>query len=306
MEEKEKLDILIDDEGRTHHLCINRDNIAKKIFVVGDPERTEKVAKYFDDVTFKTKNREMITITGAYKGVPMSVISTGIGTDNVEIVLTELHILNEYDVKNKSWKKEYEPLTVIRIGTCGCPQNDIDVGAMAITSYAVGLDNTGIYYPHTYDDKTLEDIKEEFMKTELAQVHPYFSKSSPEVVDALEEEAKNTSRKSVTGITVSASGFYAPQGRKIGRLGNILIPNLEEVVGKIRVNGDKREERVVSSEMESSCLNRLCNILDYQSGTICAILATRAEGHQKLISKEEYENSVEDCINAALEAMLKL
>jgi uridine phosphorylase len=105
MEEKEKLDILIDDEGRTHHLCINRDNIAKKIFVVGDPERTEKVAKYFDDVTFKTKNREMITITGAYKGVPMSVISTGIGTDNVEIM--EKRIRATYS--NQDWNLRLPP-----------------------------------------------------------------------------------------------------------------------------------------------------------------------------------------------------
>jgi len=296
-------EVPLDASGKTYHLCVDAQNIAKKIFIVGDPARVDSVAKYFDEKLFEASNREIRTITGMYKGQKMTVISTGIGTDNVEIVLTELHILNEYDIQNKIWKTDFEPLTIIRLGTCGGPQPDVEVGVQAITSYAIGLDNTGVYYPHEYTDEIIKKMEEEFAKTEVAKIHPYFSISSPDVVKALEEAAqKIEGAKTVTGITASASGFYAPQGRKVGRLGNILIPNLEEIMANVDVNGIK----VVSNEMESSCLNRLCNILNYRSGTICLILAARAEGKQKFIDNENYGKKVDECVRIGLEAMHSL
>lgn len=295
-------EVPLDADGRTYHICADAKNISKKIFVVGDPARTETVAKHFDEITFKTSNREIHTITGRYKGTPVTVISTGIGTDNTEIVLTELHILNEYDVAAAEWKKQFEPLTIIRIGTCGSPQENIEVGDLAITAYAIGLDNTGVYYPHAGTDLKLKKLNDALAKTDIGKIHPYTSKSDPAVVAALENAAKKLGVKAHTGITSSASGFYGPQGRKVGRLSNILIPDLQEILGKIDVDG----MRVVSNEMESSALNRLCNILGYRSGTICSVLAARAKGKQKFISNEGYLRSVDNCIKAGLEAMAAL
>lgn len=329
-------ELVISSDGTLYHINLKKaDNIPKNIFLVGDPDRAYAVAKYFDPVksckagisppastrvkrgekaklfnrvdkgiTFESKNREFITLTGIYKGIPMAVIGTGIGPDNVEIVSVELHVLNEYNHKTDKWEKDYEPLNIIRIGTSGSPQKNIPVGSLAVSQYSIGVDNTGHYYPYNSTDQTLKNIQQAINKTDIAKTRAYVSKASNNVVKALIKGCKNIGleqnkgRGFYTGITCAASGFYGPQGRKIGRLSNILIPDLQKILENIDVNG----LRVVNNEMESSVIFRLLGeILKYNTGCICAVIGNRNKG--EVVQPEEYTNSIDRCIRAGLEAM---
>jgi len=291
-------ELVISEDGTLYHLGLkSSDNIPKNIFLVGDPARVFLIAKYFDrGIIFKKENREFITVCGTYKKIPIAAISTGIGPDNAEIVAVELHALNEYDYRQKTWKEKYEPLNIIRIGTSGSPQKNIAAGSLATSEYAIGLDNTGIYYPYKSTDATVKKLLKALNKTELSKVHPYASKANITIVNALKRACQN--KKYYTGITSSAPGFFAPQGRQIGRLANILIPNLQKILSEINVDGKK----VINNEMESSVIFRLLGeILGYRVGAICAVLANRNKG--EFVEPEEYANSVDRAIRAGLEAM---
>lgn len=299
-------EMAISEDGTLYHLGLKSDdNIPKNIFLVGDPARVYQVAKYFDNgIVFEHKNREFITVCGTYKKIPIAVIGTGIGPDNTEIVAVELHILNEFRHKEKMWDERYESLNIIRVGTSGSPQKDIAVGSLAISEYAIGLDNVGVFYPYTSPDETIAQITQALAKTELSQIRPYVSASTPSVVKALIKSCqriglkRNGPKGFYVGITSSAPGFFAPQGRKIGRLENILIPNLQEVLAKINVNGKK----VINNEMESSAIFRILGEkLRYQVGTICAVLANRNKN--EVVKPKEYINSVDRTIRTGLEAM---
>ncbi len=264
-------------EGKIYHLGISPDQLAKNIFVVGDPARADIVAAHFDTVVHRAHNREYVIRTGTYKGMPVSVIATGIGTDNVEIALIEAFGLNEFDLRTYERKEKTEPLTIIRIGTSGGLQDYIDVGTLAISAYAIGVDNTGLYYNNSIPDDNCKKIEDEayHLITEATpkdkrfhgKIHPYASKASPEVVEALK---RSIGEGYAIGITATASGFFGPQGRNIPGL-DITIPGIQETLGSIDINGDK----VINFEMESSLLFHLSRQLGYRSGTVCPIIDNR-------------------------------
>jgi uridine phosphorylase len=303
-------EVPLDAEGKVYHLRVSAEKIAKQIILVGDPARSRLVSSNFDldPVPFRAENREFITYTGKYHGVPVSVISTGIGTDNTEIALVELHVLNEYDSRSGSWKRDHEPLTIIRVGTCGSPQPDVKLGSLAITSYAIGLDNTGIYYPPPKGDEVSKRLVDQVNRTKLKRIGPYVSRAHPTVVKALADAAEGLSLEFYVGITSSASGFYAPQGRQVGRLSDILVPDLQTVLAGLCVKHGGKEIRVISNEMESSLLNRLCEVLGYESGSICAIHAKRKTGGfaGEFLDSAGCERSIDNCIQVALDAMVRL
>ena len=291
--------------GHVYHLGLKPQEISKNIFLVGDPARVDKVEKYFDNVCCRVNNREFRTITGTYKRMPSTVISTGIGTDNIEITLLELYIVNEFELEKKLRKDNSKPLTIIRLGTSGGIQKDIEPGMLAISSYAIGLENTGAFYDKDLDDdlgnkieeKAYEIIKDATPKGKRfrGKIYPYVSKASPEVVDAL----KRNTNKYVVGITASAPGFFAPQGRLIDGIEST-IPNLHKHLAKLSVN----DQRIVNFEMESSTLFHLANIMGYKAGTICPIIANRNTGG--ILSISEYDKSVDKCIETGLKAMLDI
>lgn len=304
-------ELIIAEDGTLYHINLkSADNIPTNIFFVGDTGRVPSVAAYFDQgVEFEAHNREYITAVGRYHGIPMAVMSTGIGTDNVEIASVELHALWEFDHKEKIWKgPPAKTPNIIRIGTSGCPQGDIPIGSLAITTYAIGLDNTGKYYPKDdFGSKLSKEILEaEIALTALSSINPYISRATDRVAQALMQGCeeiglvREEGRGFYVGMTSSASGFYSPQGRQIGRL-PILIPDLQEILAGLKVG----ELRVINNEMEASSMCRILGeCLGYNVGVVCAILANRNTG--EFVPAEEYKNSVDRAIQAAFHAMEKL
>ena len=317
------------DTGTLYHINISRkDGFPPRFLLVGDPQRVREAAKFFDDgVKGEKVNREFVSVWGNYKGLPVAAMGTGIGTDNTEIALVELHAVHEYLYETDAWEQPKEPLTLIRIGTSASPQRDIKLGTLAITEHAIGLDNTGLFYLHKpfadYTDldeiyyapnsRTARRIWEQLTKVlplaALDIIRPYVSTATPAVVAALIESAKSTADvRFESGLTTTAPGFFAPQGRAIGRLSNILIPDLQERLAMLTVRRNLAIEdnlRASNNEMETSLLLRVAaEILGYRAGAICLVIANRAEG--EFITPEQFARGVDAAVLTGLEALHKL
>eukprot|EP00760_Papus_ankaliazontas_P015673 PhM_4_TR1665/c0_g1_i1/m.56342/K00757/udp, UPP; uridine phosphorylase len=309
-------EVPIDDEGRVYHIHARSEDIADRIMLVGDPGRVPVVAESFDkgSLRFDHSHREIRSMTGTYKGVPVTVMSTGMGTDNIEIIVHEIHILKEYNTKTKTWcpKDTIPKVVLIRVGTCGCPRPEADVvvGSLAVSRYTIGMDNTGSYYNVEYaDSENLSRLTKALQASPLAQMSPYVAEAHPEVVSAIQTAAKNVAagRKVITGITATGSGFYGCQGRSVGRIGpHMRIPNLVDGLSQIEIKDAATNEpiKVVNIEMETSSLCRLSNILGYRAGTVCSIIAKRAGDVREFATAEDYKSSVGHGIAVGLEALI--
>ena len=245
----DKSEIVIIDE-RLYHLGIKKGDLAQNIFIVGDPARAIRVSKEFDTVDREISNREYLTFTGTYKGIPVSVIGTGIGTDNVEIALVEAFIEHEFNFESKTRNTNCEPMTLIRLGTSGGVQSNITPGSQAIGSYALGLDNTGIYFEEPSNDPVIERIEESAKKILNKSIPsssrfkgkliPYASKASIEVTNALENQALKHGVEYEVGITSSSPGFYGPSSRYIEGLKNT-FPDIKGSLSKIDIDHTKSD-----------------------------------------------------------------
>ena len=301
-----KSEIVIVNE-RLYHLGIKKTDLAENIFIVGDPARATRVSEEFDRIDSEISNREYLTYTGIYRNIPVSVIGTGIGTDNVEIALVEAFIAHEFDLKTGERFQNCSPLTIIRLGTSGGVQPDVTPGSLAISSYALGLDSTGIYYDYPIDDEMLNKIEtesSEILNSAISdnsrfkgKVIPYASKASTEVTDALINQAQALNVEFATGITVSSPGFYGPSSRHIEGLNNTL-PDIKGSLSKLNLDGLK----VHNMEMESSLLFHLCSQLGYRAGTICTVIS----GPNDSDSIIDYERAIGKTIKVGLNALLEL
>ena len=301
-----KSEIVIVNE-RLYHLGIKKTDLAENIFIVGDPARATRVSEEFDRIDSEISNREYLTYTGIYRNIPVSVIGTGIGTDNVEIALVEAFIAHEFDLKTGERFQNSSPLTIIRLGTSGGVQPDVTPGSLAISSYALGLDSTGIYYDYPIDDEMLNRIEiqsSEILNSAISdnsrfkgKVIPYASKASTEVTDALINQAQALNVEFATGITVSSPGFYGPSSRHIEGLKNTL-PDIKGSLSKLNLDGLK----VHNMEMESSLLFHLCSQLGYRAGTICTVIS----GPNDSDSIIDYERAIGKTIKVGLNALLEL
>lgn len=301
-----KSEIVIVNE-RLYHLGIKKTDLAENIFIVGDPARATRVSEQFDRIDSEISNREYLTYTGIYRNIPVSVIGTGIGTDNVEIALVEAFIAHEFDLKTGERFQNCSPLTIIRLGTSGGVQPDVTPGSLAISSYALGLDSTGIYYDYPIDDEMLNRIEtesSEILNSAISdnsrfkgKVIPYASKASTEVTDALINQAQELNVEFATGITVSSPGFYGPSSRHIEGLNNTL-PDIKGSLSKLNLDGLK----VHNMEMESSLLFHLCSQLGYRAGTICTVIS----GPNDSDSIIDYERAIGKTIKVGLNALLEL
>jgi len=260
-------ELILNPDGSIYHLNLKPENIAHNIIFVGDQNRVSKITQHFDSIEFETQKREFKTITGIYKGTRMSVISTGIGPDNIDIVMNELDALVNIDLVNRTVKKEHVQLNIVRIGTSGSLQKDIPVDSFVLAKYGLGFDGM----LHSYDcEHILEtDFEDAFIKHtywSLRKARPYIVKNSKTL------EKKLASDKVFIGVTATAVGFYGPQGRVL-RL-PIHDPELNSKIDNFEYNG----VRITNLEMETSAIYGLSKLLGHNACSMNAIIANRANG----------------------------
>jgi uridine phosphorylase len=284
-------ELIINEDGSIFHLHLLPEQISDIVMLVGDPARVDMIASYFDNIECNVASREFKTITGTYKGRRMTALSTGIGTDNIDIVVTELDALANIDFATRQVKDEFKQLTLLRLGTSGALQEDIKVGERVFSRTSVGFDGLLNYYAGRNEVCDL-DIEKAFVE------HTGWNQqlTAPYFIDAdrsLFELFKDVTRE---GITIAAPGFYAPQGRWVRLQPQDL--HLNEKIESFRFG----ERRITNFEMESSALAGLAALMGHKAGTVCTIIAQR-------IAKDactDYKPFVRKMIEEALEKLATL
>jgi uridine phosphorylase len=278
-------ELVLSDTGQVYHLGLHPENIAHKIILVGDQDRVGLISQFFDTVEHQSKHREFVCHTGTYKNKRISALSTGIGTDNIDIVINELDALVNIDLKNRTNKSEQTALEIIRIGTCGILQKEIPIHSWIVSTHAFGLDNVAHFYNIQFSKEELEMEKKLTKHLGLPEkIQPYFIQSSPKLTERI------SSSKTYNGITVTSSGFYGPQGRQL-RLQN-KIKDLQLKFGQF-----ESESKVLNFEMESSALFALGRELGHQCATICLGVANRPS----MAFSKGYHKEMEELIKYILE-----
>ena len=276
-------ELILTPENKIYHLNLSKDEIADNIILVGDPERVSIISNKFDSIEHKIQNREFVTHTGILNGKRISAIATGIGPDNIDIVVNELDALININFKTRTINKKKKTLNFFRLGTSGALQDDIEVNSFLVSSFGLGLDNIAHFYES-------EEIIEQEMSRKYKKharwpenlSSPYIVKASDKLLSIFPDLKK--------GITATAPGFYGPQGRTL-RL-NPYITNLHEKMESFNY----KENRITNFEMETSALYYLGQSLGHNTLTICAIIANRLT---KEYSKD-YKKTVEKMIDLVL------
>ncbi|OWP84786.1 phosphorylase [Flavobacterium columnare] len=260
-------ELILNPDGSVYHLNLKPSDIAKDIIIVGDQYRVEKITKHFDSIEFSTQKREFKTQTGIYKGKRITVLSTGIGPDNIDIVMNELDALVNIDLETRKIKENLTSLNIIRIGTSGSLQADIPVDSFVLSKYGLGLDN--MLRSYLIDHITENEIEEAF----ISQTNWDMRKGKPYVIAGSETlEKRLESDKIFKGFTGTAGGFYGPQGRVL-RL-NIQDPLLNNKMDSFNFNGT----RMTNLEMETSAIYGLGKLLGHNCLSLNAVIANRANG----------------------------
>lgn len=260
-------ELILNPDGSVYHLKLKPDDIANTVIFVGDQDRVKKITKHFDTIEVDKQKREFKTQTGTYKGKRISVISTGIGPDNIDIVLNELDALVNIDLNTREPKEKLTSLNIIRIGTSGSLQDDIPVDSFVISTH--GLDLNAMLHAYQITPVTNPDIEEAFIK----HTNWNSNKGRPLIIDNYKGlENKFESEQTFKGITATAGGFYGPQGRVL-RL-PLQDPKLNGKIDSFRFN----ELRITNLEMETSVIYGLSKLLGHKALSINAIIANRANG----------------------------
>lgn len=258
-------ELIINPDGTVFHLHLHPDQLTDRIILVGDPGRVNMVAEFFDNKTFEVSSREFHSIGGTFKGKPIMCLSHGIGPDNIDIVINELDALANIDFATREVKSHHRTLTMVRIGTSGALQPELVLGTPVIANKAIGFDGVLNYYQGRNE---VSDLTFEQALCEYAGWNPLWAK--PYVVNADRELVERIGGSDmVKGNTVSAVGFYGPQGRELRmRLAN---PNLNSRIESFRFNGLK----ITNYEMESAPLQGLSLLMGHKAMTVCSIIANR-------------------------------
>ncbi len=257
-------ELVLNDKGQVYHLGLLPENISEKIIIVGDQDRVTMVSQNFESIEHQSQHREFVCHTGNYKGKRITVLSTGIGTDNIDIVINELDALVNIDLKKRIEKDQLTSLDIIRIGTCGILQPEIPVHSWILSSHAFGLDNIAHFYDIPFENEEKLICQEIVRQIQLPKgISPYLISSDHTIFERLNSD------KVFSGITVTSSGFYGPQGRQL-RLKN-QHENLNDALTKF----DYKNYRISNFEMESSALFALGRGLGHRTGTICLGVANR-------------------------------
>ena len=313
-------DLPIDEEKRIYHLQVKPGQIAPDILIVGDPGRAQFIGSNFlRQVEFEHEHRGLVTITGTAEitgeratiitPLKTTVATSGIGTGSLEIVLNELVALHEIDFERRRRKPEFPRLHILRLGTSGALQASTALGTLIITSYAIGLDSTGLFYETPFADEHCERIEHELhdvlrsgMRTDsrfFGSLHPYVARAEPDMVKALLQAAEVLGAPARLGLTASGSGFFAPQGRDMSRV-KPSIPDLDEILANY--DPGVGEQRIENMEMEASYLLHLMGGLGHWAGAICPVIANR----RKDTFDPHYQEAITRATQVALLALAAL
>ena len=283
-------ELILNPDGSVYHLNLLPENIAHNIIFVGDQNRVEKITQFFDSIEFSTQKREFKTQTGTLKGKRITVMSTGIGPDNIDIVMNELDALVNIDLKTRQPKTELTSLNIIRIGTSGSLQADIPVDSFVLSKFGLGLDN--MLRSYLIDEISNSEMEDAFIKHtnwDLRKGKPYIISCSEKLERLIESD------KMHKGITATAGGFYGPQGRVL-RL-NIQDKDLNSKMDTFKFNG----YRINNLEMETAAIYGLSKLMGHNALSLNAIIANRATG---TFSEDPYK-AVDELIAYTLDKLTK-
>ena len=279
-------ELIINSDGTVFHLHIKPEQLADKIIVMGDPGRVTMTASFFDSIECDIQSREFHTVTGMYKGKRITAMSHGIGTDNIDIVVTELDALANVDFETREVKKDFKQLTIVRVGTSGGMQPHCPVGSFVVAEKSIGFDGVIHYY-----DGSAEVREQEFEESFKKHVNWSPLHCSPYVVSSDEDLVERIGHDMIKGVTISAIGFYGPQGRHV-RL-PLADPKLNSKIESFRFEGHS----ITNYEMESSAIAGLSKMMGHKAMTVCSIIANRVA----LESNADYQGSIEDLIKIVLD-----
>ncbi|HBG58112.1 nucleoside phosphorylase [Proteiniphilum sp. UBA1028] len=279
-------ELIINSDGSAFHLHIKPGQLSDKIVMMGDPDRVTMTASFFDEIECDVQSREFHTVTGMYKGKRITALSHGIGTDNIDIVLTELDALANIDFGTRMVKEEFTQLTMIRVGTSGGMQPHCPVGSYVVSEKSIGFDGLIHYYANSGAIRE-KDFEEAFQKH--VNWSPFHC--SPYVVSADEELVDRIGHDMIRGVTISAIGFYGPQGRHVRM--PLADPDLNAKIESFRFEN----YAITNYEMESSAIAGLGKLMGHKAMTVCAIIANRVA----LESNADYKGSTEELIRIVLD-----
>lgn len=281
-------ELILNPDGSVYHIHLRPEHVAPTVIVVGDQNRVAEISRYFDTIEVKISSREFTTHTGTFNGKRITVLSTGIGTDNIDIVLNELDAAVNIDLEMRQVKPRHTSLDIIRLGTSGALQPEIEVDSFVASAYGLGLDGLLNFYEHS-PAILQQDLTNAFIdQTGWNEKLPY-----PYIIQASERLLEKVGSGMTQGITATASGFYGPQGREL-RI-PLAYPELNEKIENFSFNGN----RITNFEMETSALYALGKILGHNTLTVCDIIANRVN---RTYSKD-YKKSVEKLIQLVLERL---
>lgn len=276
----------INSDGSAFHLHLKPEQITDRIILVGDPGRVDMISGMLDSVRFSMFSREFKSVIGTYRGKEVMALSTGIGSDNIDIVVNELDALANIDYSTRTEKAEHRTLTLVRVGTCGAIQEDLPVGTYLVSEKSVGMDGVLNYYP-AVNDVSDADFEQEFCRQTGAMdrwARPYVVSSDPELVERIGKDMS-------MGVTVTAVGFYAPQGRCLR--GGLAHPDFNERLRAFRFG----RYRITNYEMESSALEGMARMLGHKAMTVCLVVANR---YSKSMFTD-YHGSMEGLVRTVLD-----
>lgn len=282
-------EMIVNPDGSIFHLHVRPEQLSGKVILVGDPGRVTLVASYFDNIECEVSNREFHTVTGSYKGKRITVVSTGIGCDNIDIVMNELDALVNVDFDSRCVRNELRQLELVRIGTCGGLQPFTPVGTYIASARSIGFDGLLNFYGGRNEvcDLDFEAAFVEYMNWTGTQCisHPYVVKADDELMQRIAGEDM------IRGVTVACGGFYGPQGRVLR------LPLADPMANSKIESFVYGEERITNFEMESSALAGLARLMGHKAVTCCLVIANRV-AHK---ANTDYKNSIESLIELVLD-----
>lgn len=283
-------ELIINSDGSVFHIHLKPEELADNVIMVGDPSRVDMIGEYLTDIEFRHESREFVSITGKRNGKRITALSHGIGPDNIDIVMTELDALANVDFKTREVKPVHRALNILRIGTSGALHADIPLGSYVLAHISVGFDGVMNWYGNR-EKVTIPAVEEAFkkhMNWEPTLPSPYFVKASPKIIDLMKDVT-------IKGVTISAPGFYGPQGRVV-RV-PLAMPNMLADIESFRFSEAGEDYRITNFEMESSPLAGLAAHLGHNASTVCCIIANRYLQSSNPDYKPAIRKLVELCVD---------